>query len=212
MPTLLEKKELASSIGASHEVKETVAAIHRQEIDNLMKGMPYYEVSEKDLEHLFKIDVINSTITALAISIPIIIACSLFSWGVWVSNTGEARIAGMVLGDVFGLLLGFAISMPIAESLKVELKMEGLGETRIRIPYGAMLRVKEAKDSKMFNAFFIVYPAKKEKLAFNDPAIVGRLPDGRLKMIVYWDIKKDIERVLKDIRTSFPLKLKDHHE
>lgn len=102
------------------------------------------------------------------------------------------------------------------EFLTVRLKNERLQETRIKIPYGAKLKLKEAKDTSIFEDFKIVYPGSnlehtEKTFIFSrkllDPAIIGITSDNRMYMIVYWDVQKDVEKTLKDIKTFTKFKL-----
>jgi len=95
--------------------------------------------------------------------------------------------------------------------IEVSLEIKPIQETAIKIPYGAKLKMEEAFDSKIFKNFVIAYPKfniKKHKLLVKekiipridfDPAICGITEDGRLHMIVYWDIKKDKDKTIKSI-------------
>jgi len=105
-------------------------------------------------------------------------------------------------------------------SIKAELDLRPLKETDIEIPYGAKLKAEEAFDSKIFEALVIAHPKFtvqknsieiKEKIIPRinlDPAICGVTADDRLFMIVYWDVKKDIEKTAQKIKKFRKFKLK----
>ncbi|MBD3262181.1 MAG: hypothetical protein GF334_11035 [Candidatus Altiarchaeales archaeon] len=107
------------------------------------------------------------------------------------------------------------------EFMKVELRSEDLVQTRVRIPYGAMLKTAEAKRTEIFTQFGLVRPEFKtlktekgwepidlRRALPTDPAIVGHTEDGRQFLIVYWDIEKDRARVLRNIAQFKKHKLK----
>lgn len=91
--------------------------------------------------------------------------------------------------------------------MAVDLKMEPLNKTKMRIPRGAKLKTLEAQRTNIFENFVIAYPHVTIKnierevkiVTRTDPAILGVTKDNRMFMIVYWDIKKDIEKTLKNI-------------
>jgi hypothetical protein len=92
------------------------------------------------------------------------------------------------------------------EFMDIDLIMEDVKNTRIEIPKIAKLKMKEAKDSELFEGFTIAYPEfsikrKSFKPEFKvDPVILGVAKDNRMYMICWWDIKKDIDKVRKNIR------------
>ena len=104
-------------------------------------------------------------------------------------------------------------------SIKAELDLRPLKETDIEIPYGAKLKAEEAFDTKIFEALVIAHPKFtvqknsieiKEKIIPKidlDPAILGMTADERLFMIVYWDVKKDIEKTAQKIKKFRKFKL-----
>jgi hypothetical protein len=111
-----------------------------------------------------------------------------------------------VLGGGKGLKFSF---------LSVGLKVEPLAETLIKIPKGAKLRTLDAKKAGLFSSFVIARPdvtvqEREFRPQFNlDPAILGVAPDNRMFMIVYWDIKNDIEKTIEKIDRFKKFKLKD---
>lgn len=91
--------------------------------------------------------------------------------------------------------------------LKVDLDMSPLSSVKAQIPYGAKLKVLEAKRTGIFTGFtyvtpkFEVYENLREiRFPRIDPAILGVTADNRMYMIVYWDIDKDVEKVTKEIQ------------
>jgi hypothetical protein len=94
--------------------------------------------------------------------------------------------------------------------LGVRLKMESVNQTKMKIPYPAKLKMKEAKDSGLFKDFVITHPefyteSKKFKPelklpSFPDPIVLGVAEDNRMFMVAWWDIKRDIDRVKENIK------------
>jgi hypothetical protein len=94
--------------------------------------------------------------------------------------------------------------------LNVKLETIPLGQVKTKIPRGAKLKVLEAQNTHIFQEFVYVTPDFEAKSKYFevdlkkilppiDPAILGITIDKRLYMIVYWDIEKDIEKVVKKI-------------
>lgn len=102
----------------------------------------------------------------------------------------------------------------------VILKVVPLDETEMDIPRGAKLKTEEAFDTKIFRSFVIAYPqfrVEKHRLKIRekvipriklDPAICGVTEDGRLFMIVCWDIKRDKDKTKQSIKRFKSFKLK----
>jgi hypothetical protein len=121
------------------------------------------------------------------------------------------------IGLVVLLILGFClwddrkINYTVM-SINVESKLlSGVSE---KIPYGAKLKVLEANKTGIFKKFVYVAPEfhiekGSQTILFPsvDPAILGVTPDNRRFMIVYWDIDKDIARVVKEIEHFKKFKL-----
>lgn len=100
--------------------------------------------------------------------------------------------------------------------LTVRLTRENLKETSVKIPYGAKLKLREAMETNIFENFKIVYPTSfiehtEKTFIFSrrplDPAIIGISSDNRQYMIVYWDVEKDIDKTLRDIKVLTKFKL-----
>lgn len=98
--------------------------------------------------------------------------------------------------------------------MSVDIRSRPLRSVTDRIPYGAKLKVQEASNTKIFTNFVYVTPEfsiKNEErhvsLPNIDPAILGETADRRKYMIVYWDIDKDVARVVKEIEHFKKFKL-----
>jgi len=121
------------------------------------------------------------------------------------------------IGIVVLLILGFIAwgdkSIEYV-SLDVEIESKLLSSISEKIPYGAKLKVIEAKKTGIFKDFIYVSPefhVKKmsHKITFStvDPAILGVTTDNRKYMIVYWDIDKDVAKIVKEIEHFKKFKL-----
>jgi hypothetical protein len=112
------------------------------------------------------------------------------------------------IGDKFGKLV-FNY-----EFMSVDLAMEDVKDTKIEIPRIAKLKMKEAKDSELFEAFTIAHPQfRVDRQTYTptfklDPIILGVTKDSRMFMICWWDIQKDIDKVLKNINLFKKFKIK----
>lgn len=104
----------------------------------------------------------------------------------------------------------------IARFLKVGLVEQPAGETSIEIPYGAKLRMKEAKEKNIFDSFSVVHPDMEkiklmdDTIVSHDPALLGIVTVGketRKFLISYWDIEKDRERLLMDMNRIRKMKV-----
>lgn len=119
-----------------------------------------------------------------------------------------------LIGAIFGLALTGASMFGGAfgsrefkyDFIDVKLILEGTRNTSVTIPRMAKLKMKEAKDSGLFEDFTIAHPQfmiehKEYHPHFNvDPVILGVTEDNRMYMVCWWDLKKDIDRAKTDLK------------
>lgn len=104
--------------------------------------------------------------------------------------------------------------------IDVDLIIEPLNKTRLKIPYSAKLKTKEALETDIFNDFVIAYPKFVQKKVeeefivskpverWLDPAILGVTQDNRMFFIVSWDLENDTKRVERSIKKFKKYKVK----
>lgn len=130
---------------------------------------------------------------------PLIVTISIFNIISW-------------LGVLFLLVIGFVLwsgRTITYTQIGVKIKSTPLSSVSERIPYGAKLKVFEAKKTGIFKDFVYITPEFNYEVRHSvikypdwpslDPAILGTTEDGRMYMIVYWDIEKDVAKVVKEI-------------
>ena len=87
------------------------------------------------------------------------------------------------------------------------LKMEDIKVTTVKIPFFAKLKIKEAMEKKIFSGFSIAYPhldiVKRTAYFFVpqmvDPVILGIAADGRMYLVAWWNVKKEIDNIQQNI-------------
>lgn len=187
--------------------------VSMREVQTVMDGMPYYPVTMKALEKLFHIRMVKWLTFWHNYGVRMDqkpIATVLFSLlviGIPVAVGVIAHFGGMAYIGLIFLILLLVISLAIWDIelretrgvLKAEITVEEIGLTKVKIPYGAALRYKEAKDKGAFDSFAVVYPNVVEQQITRDPAIIG-MKNGQMFMVVYWDLEKDKERVIRKLR------------
>lgn len=213
-PTNTKEIEIFKELGLKNQVS-------LREVQTVMDGMPYYQVSDKQLNKLFGMGWIkvltwwhnqgvrtaHAPIATIVVILASIAAVTLLAVG--------ASIGGMAwmlcLSSVLPLMIAFAANdlerhdFRISGLLVAQLTREPIEHTSIKIPYGAALRYQEAKAKGVFDSFTVVYPNVIEQEITRDPAIIGnrRHPSGngwQEYMIVYWDIEKDKARTIQKIK------------
>lgn len=118
-------------------------------------------------------------------------------------------IVELILG-VLNLVTTFEDFSYSVTEMSADLELTPIEETRIKLPYGAKLKLLEAVESKIFARFVLAHPRVKEtthltdfsfklKPTSSDPAILGTAIDGRMYMITYWDIKNDVDMAEESI-------------
>jgi hypothetical protein len=139
---------------------------------------------------------------------PFLVTLSVFNIILWL-GLGALLVLGFVFWD------GRAISYV---RIGIKIKSTPLSMVSEKIPYGAKLKVLEAKKTGIFKDFVYITPEfnyeerykiiKYPELPSIDPAILGTTEDGRMYMIVYWDIEKDVAKVVKEIEHFKKFKLR----
>jgi hypothetical protein len=231
--------ELDKQLGLKHQCELTAETALKNDIDSLTSSNDYIQVSKQLLEKLFSIGQLKGmcvwhTIKSFIKGIirdakkPLIVytfvIVALYPMCVW---TGMVASRPCVAGNVFcGILLIIGWLAMICgvvygiwdlienvkiryDKLEVVLDMKHLSHVDVKIPYGAKLKVLEAKETGIFKEF--VYASPKFNVETKEwqntihlnlnihPAILGVTQDDRMFMIVYWDVKKDKERIIKQI-------------
>ncbi|MDD5649650.1 MAG: hypothetical protein PHF86_04420 [Candidatus Nanoarchaeia archaeon] len=133
-----------------------------------------------------------------------LITLSVFNCISWICMLG-LLIAGFTLWE------GRSIEYTLID---VNINSIPLSKVTDKIPYGAKLKVLEAKETGIFEDFVFITPefvssVKHHNVSFPsvDPAILGVTTDKRMYMIVYWDIEKDVAKVVKEIEHFKKFKL-----
>ena len=112
----------------------------------------------------------------------------------------KSRIAQMMLMDG-------------GEAIVLRLKKDDASRAGVPIPFGAQLRMEEAKEKGFFDSFQVIYPnvitetaLAAERARERDPALVG-LAGGLMYLICSWDLPKDVEKAAADIAKLKALKI-----
>jgi hypothetical protein len=227
-----EDIKLDIELGLQNQFEMDQAKVLKKDIDILTSSNNYFQVTPKLLNKLFKIGALRSNCilhnliesiveSILGIRRPLIFSITFAIFGMLTLIVGNhdsfilflAMISLIVLDVIFFCLVFASLVNPAFgtvdfkfEFMKINLVMEDIKQTKILLPRIAKLKMKEAQDSELFEAFTIAYPEFKiEEKIFKpkfkfDPVILGVTKDSRMYMICWWDIKKDIDKVRENIR------------
>jgi len=232
---------LDAKLNLETQAQFDAADLVNQDIDALFKETEYEEVTKKDIENLFQIPAMQRNVAAYnffhkykfsAASFGAFALCAYFTVTSGAALThihlslGLATVAWIGVVALFVATVGFLVHIfaylddsmiPRHPRIDVKLKVEDIGKTAIKIPYGAKLRLEEAHDSQKFDHFYICRPQVEltnvqPKPKVIDPAIIGvkrNKVSGTEKwyMIVFWDIPKDIDATEKRIKQLKRFKL-----
>jgi len=231
-----ERHEIASELGLENQVTHSVLNVYQQDIEKLTDSKDYVEVSNNTLEKLFQFrklknmaiinnikNILNSEVkwcfALLAITIvswvgfttvfpkePTSAVTLVFSL-IWIILNIGTSIGVIILPIFIGTELGFNFNI-----ISVNLRKDSVKETKIKLPYGALLKLKEAKESAIFKYFIVASPdirieRKTIKIPRLDPAILGITEDSKQFLICYWDIKGDFDRAEAEIERLKKLKI-----
>lgn len=216
--------------------------LHKQvslrELEKVMDGSEYYRVTDAQLESLFNMrwlrvlawwanqksrSMANPWATAMAATcLPISIASLVVLIHGLIKSGGSVQYAIWLIPVIIG---GFVGGVACTERddywedkrLRVRLITENIEHTHIKIPFGALLRLKEAKEKKIFDYFVVAYPSVLTENLSRDPAILGvkygpkteftHTRDEDKYMIVFWDLEKEQAKAVRDIKEFGRFKL-----
>jgi hypothetical protein len=221
--------ELNEKLGLANQTILDTHQIVRDDINILTQSNNYICVNEKQLGEIFemkklkrmahqktfssfmsafKLMWINTLIFLPFLFSAMSVSAKVVTVFLWVATT-----AGVMLPLSFNRHNGRRGGTIEWDVYSVDLKTENVENTEIHIPYGAKLKLLEAKETKIFNRFTISYPRLRVTgstiaLPDPDPAITGHTMDGRMFMVVYWDLKRDVEKITSKLQDLKKFKLK----
>lgn len=251
---ITEELDVDKKLGLRNQAYYTADRALKEDIDNLLSSRDYIQVSKRDMERLFKIPMLKKMSLIKNISeifselwdegkaAIICFASVLLSFYPMIAYTHyifTRHLTNVVFClDVVNVLCwvveiififgGYALLSECKFHINfcsVKLDSKSLDQVDIKIPYGAKLKVLEAKETGIFKDFLMFFPTvqvdhhevdMREKFAplgnfiraiAQDPAILGVTEDKRMYLIVYWDVKHDIERAVKKIKAFKKFKI-----
>lgn len=242
---IAEELDLDKKLGLNCQADITSESSLKKDIDELTSSKDYFQVSKDLLEKLFSIGMLQrkcyfhnckkywSSFIKAGFSDGFLIVAIIFALAItpvikyiiwtsvnikWDGNHGLLCVLiGIIMMVLFIVtIISWAQLKFTYENMQVKLNIKPLKEVTKKIPYGAKLKVLEAKDTGIFEDFVFAQPEffvenKTVEPRINiDPAILGMTRDRRMFMIVYWDIEHDIERVIKQINYFKKFKLKKY--
>lgn len=236
-----------TELGLTNQAELTAKKALVHDIDKLTSSKDYFEITPKQLSKLFQIGALKrkcfwanlisfSSGVLKTCKVPLFLDVSflaliypmmVFSFAVipWKSNPLALTLG---FGNVFAwigmlILLIYGICTWDKKKLSyfiIAVKVDTIPLLSVSspIPYGAKLKVLEAKKTGIFKDFVFATPEfviesknhiidMKKNFPPIDPAILGVTQDKRMYMIVYWDLDKDVEKVIKNINDFKKYKL-----
>lgn len=242
-----EELNVDTELGLRNQADLTANKALKHDIDKLTSSKDYFEISSKQLSQLFQIGALKRKcywanlisfwsgvsktcklplfldISFLALIYPMMI----FSFAVipWKGNPlaitlGLSNViawVGMLILLIYGIITWDKKELSYL-LINVKIDTRPLSSVSSPIPYGAKLKVLEAKKTGIFKDFVFATPEfdiegknhlidLKKNFPPIDPAILGVTEDKRMYMIVYWDLDKDVERIIKNIKDFKKYKL-----
>ena len=236
--------ELDVKLGLKGQARENAKELIDNDIDEILRGEPYTEVNINDLEKLFGIPQMRRKSRVWNFyqiykrSMGSFLGMFVASNASWflahssvfvfddVATLGEVwTVVGVIVLAVGAFLGAFATIrfadkdyIPDHPQLIIDLDVEDVTNTSMKIPYGAKLRLEEAFDTGKFDSFKIAYPKPRVVNVLRpepkivDPAIIGCKKNDltgseKWYMIVFWDIPQDKEITEKKIKELKRFKL-----
>lgn len=205
-----------------------------KEIDELTSSADYYPITKRQLEKIFKMQqlhwlcFVNNVLSVIrtfinpwyrpTVSIMAPVACYMLCSliiGSHLSNADKWLFGSILVpATILGVCIAIFVPTLRFRLANIELNLESTKKTRIKIPYGAKLKLLEAKEKGIFEDFVVAHP-KLDIKDFDvtvrfpaDPAILGVARDDRMFMICWWDIQNDVDRVTKNIKEFRKFKIK----
>lgn len=175
--------ERAKRLGLDAQAAAIGKMALKKDIEALTQGLPYMPVTDQDLEAMFEFPRLRR------------------------------KVRWHNLKQAFGRLRASFMFTDHPGKIVLRLKKDSVEHSGVAIPFGAQLRLEEAKEKKLFESFQVVYPnvitesqLAAERARERDPALVG-LFEGSMYLICSWDLPKDIEKVEADMEALKALKI-----
>lgn len=177
--------ERARKLGLTSQANAIEKMALKKDIEELTKGAGYPEVTDKDLEAMFDFPRLQKNVNK-------------HNWKATWHN--------------FWAVVGMG-NRTLKEKIILRLKKDAVEDSGVAIPFGAQIRLEEAKEKAIFTSFKVVYPnvvtesaLALERARERDPALVGE-SEGCMFLICSWDLPQDIEKAEADIEALKALKI-----
>lgn len=175
--------ERANKLGLNAQAEAIGKMALKKDIEELTKGAGYPEVTDRDLEAMFEFPRLRKGL-----------------------RKHNRKVAFHNFWQSFN-------TAALKEKIVLRLKKDSVERSGVAIPFGAQLRLEEAKEKAIFESFQVVYPnvitesaLAAERARERDPALVG-IYQGSMFLICSWDLPKDIEKAETDIEALKALKI-----
>lgn len=236
-----EELAIDKELGLLNQAKATANHALQKDIDELTTSNNYFEVTKETIEKLFGLTSLKfqcsihafksywsamfngwvrnggalyGIIALVASSIGLSIALNI-SWKEPIPlNFLSVVLFVLSLAFLIGSIAQLANVSSSYSTIDVDLSIKPIHDISTPIPYGAKLKVLEAKKSGIFEDFVMAeinFETNRRNITpprMNiDPAILGVTKDNRMFMIVYWDVKHDIEKTKMHIKRLNKFKL-----
>jgi len=208
MSTKEELLSISEELGIINQIDTISADLEHarclKEIKSLTETCEYKQVNVSDISKLFHMGHLKLLSFLKTISVPVLVyGPYLYAMTLWDlhNNATKADWGGFALVAIFGTFLISGVMISNWWITRAALNFERITDTKLPIPYGACLKIKEA-GSKSFDKILICYPVITKQKAVNDPAIIGVYEKGNvmsLHLIYFWDIPQDIEKAKHEI-------------
>lgn len=180
---LLPHWERARKLGLTAQKEAIEKMVLRKDIEELTKGAGYPEVTDQDLEAMFEFPRLRR------------------------------KLRWHNLKQVFKRAWAWVAFEDSSNKIILRLKKDRVEASGVAIPFGAQLRLEEAKEMGLFESFQVVYPnviteaaLAAERARERDPALVG-IYQGAMFLICSWDLPQDVKRVEADMEALKALKI-----
>lgn len=175
--------ERANRLGLNAQATAIGNMALKKDIEELTRGEAYHEVTDQDLEAMFEFPRLRRKVR-------------------WhnLKQAMKKPIAWFLVADAPGKIV-------------LRLKKDSPERSGVAIPFGAQLRLEEAKEKGIFDSYQVIYPnvvteaqLAAEKARERDPALVG-LCAGVMYLICSWDLPEDVKKAETDMEALKALKI-----
>jgi hypothetical protein len=199
--TFEDKIALSEKLGLKNQSGIIKTTVTIQDIEAEVRGEFCRQITFEEAEDILGVTAHNDKITRntlLLAIIPVVLFIGTVIMAIKAPSASGLELLGVLSSVFVPIILGCIIGSYVSNNAAY-VRTEWVKETNVEIPYGGMLKLKEAIDKDIFQGFMVLFPEINRDRKLRDPILAGIIYDNdqskRYYMLYAWDMDKDRDRL-----------------